>query len=111
MKISEVSKQNQLTTEEKCIAYLEKMRWPNGVACPQCGNKSISHFQAKGKSGKTRYLYQCLEKACRYQFSPTTGTIFHDSHLPLNKWFNAIALLSDSEKAISVNQLRMTLGV
>jgi hypothetical protein len=30
-------------------------------------------------------LYQCLEKSCKTQFSATSGTIFHDSHLPLNK--------------------------
>ena len=30
---------------------------------------------------------QCLEKTCRYQFAATTGTIFHDTHLPLQKWF------------------------
>ena len=111
MNVSEMGKQRQLTTEEKSIAYLEKMRWPEGIACPQCSNKSISRFQAKGKSGKVRHLYQCLDRTCRYQFSPTTGTIFHDSHLPLNKWFTAIALISDSSKPMSVNQLRFALGV
>jgi hypothetical protein len=28
-----------------------------------------------------RHLYQCLE--CGRQFTPTVGTIFNDSHLPL----------------------------
>jgi transposase-like protein len=111
MNLSEIAKHRSLSTEEKCIAYLEKMRWPEGVHCPACGNISISHFQTKGKSGKVRNLYQCLGKGCRYQFSPTTGTIFHDSHLPLNKWFRAIALLSDAEKPMSTNQLRLALGV
>jgi hypothetical protein len=111
MNLAAISKQRSLTTEEKCIAYLEKMRWPEGIRCPTCTNHAISRFRAKGKSGKTRYLYQCLGKTCRYQFSPTTGTIFHDSHLPLTKWFRAIALLSDAEKPMSTNQLRIALGV
>ena len=111
MNLDDMARQRTLTTEEKCIAYLQKMRWPEGVRCPTCGNSSISHFQSKGKSGKTRHLYQCLDKTCRYQFSPTTGTIFHDSHLPLNKWFRAIALVSDTQKPMSVNQLRLALGV
>lgn len=107
----EMAKQRNLNTEEKCIDYLERMRWPQGVRCPTCGRSSISRFQTKGKSGKTRHLYQCLDKSCRYQFSPTTGTIFHDSHLPLNKWFQAIALLCDAEPPMSINQLRLALGV
>ncbi|MBI3935210.1 MAG: transposase [Acidobacteria bacterium] len=111
MNLSEMPKQKTLSTEEKCIAYLEKMRWPDGVRCPTCGNSSISRFRTKGKSGKIRHLYQCLGKACRYQFSPTTGTIFHDSHLPLNKWFEAIALVCDADKPMSANQLRLALGV
>ncbi|MBI4478775.1 MAG: transposase [Acidobacteria bacterium] len=111
MNLDDLARQRTLTTEEKCIAYLEKMRWPEGVRCPACGNSSISHFQSKGKSGKPRYLYQCLDKMCRYQFSPTTGTIFHDSHLPLNKWFRAITLVSDAQKPMSVNQLRLALAV
>ena len=111
MNLSEMAKHATLSTEEKCIAYLEKMRWPQEVRCPTCGNDSISRFQAKGKSGKVRHLYQCLDKTCRYQFSPTTGTIFHDSHLPLNKWFRAIALVCDAKNPMSINQLRLALGV
>src|SRR3990172_12924431 len=111
MNLAEMAKHTTLSTEEKGTAYLEKMPWPQEVRCPTCGNDSISRFQAKGKSGKVRHLYQCLDKTCRYQFSPTTGTIFHDSHLPLSKWFQAIALVSDAQKPMSVNQLRLALGV
>jgi transposase-like zinc ribbon protein len=111
MDIANLAKQSGASTEDKCIAYLEKMRWPDGVRCPTCGGASISCFQAKGRGGKLRHLYQCLDKTCRHQFSPTTGTIFHDSHLPLNKWFSAIALMADDQKPMSVNQLRLALGV
>ena len=111
MDLSELANNKQLTTEDRCVRYLEKMRWPDGVSCPQCGNKSVSSFQTTGKSGRPRHLYQCLDKACRYQFSPTTGTIFHDSHLPLSKWFSAIALVGDAKEPMSTNQLRLALGV
>lgn len=109
MNLINVSK--EFNTEDKCLAYLENMRWPKGVRCPTCGNDKISRFQRKGKTGKVQHLYQCLEKTCRYQFSATTGTIFHDSHLPLAKWFLAIALITDAKKGISANQLKRHLGV
>lgn len=99
----------QFDTEEKCIAFLEAVRWPEGVRCLKCGNARISRFQANGKTGKVRHLYQCL--ACRYQFSVRTGTIFHDSHLPLPKWFTAMAVMGESRGDVSANQLRQVLGV
>ena len=98
-------------TEEKCVEFLEAARWPQGVRCPACGHAKISRIRAKGKAGKIRNLYQCLEKSCRYQFSATTGTIFHDSHLPLTTWFAAINAFMLSNENVSVNQLRQNLGV
>ena len=56
--------------EDKCRAYLEELRWPNGVACPRCGSMSISRIQ------KPRVFEF---NSCRYQFSVTSGTIFHYS--------------------------------
>jgi transposase-like protein len=92
------------------------MRWPDGVKCLSCQSLRISRLTSKGKTnkktGKTgpdRKLYQCNE--CRFQFTATTGTVYHDTHLPLSKWFLAIALITESKKGISANQLSRALGV
>ena len=37
----------QFATDEQCLAYLEAMRWPNGVRCPVCGNDKISRITRK----------------------------------------------------------------
>jgi transposase-like protein len=94
------------SSDEKCLAYLEASRWPDGVRCPICGAKEISKITRKSKTkNKRAQLYQCLEKSCKQQFSATTGTIFHDSHLPLSKWFTAVALIVDAKKGMSALQL------
>jgi len=49
--------------------------------------------------------------SCRYRFSVSTGTIFHDSHLPFQKWFLATFLMTGSRKGISANQLKRVLGI
>jgi hypothetical protein len=49
--------------------------------------------------------------ACGKQFSATSGTIFNDSHLPLTKWFLAIALICEAKKGMSACQLQRHLGV
>jgi transposase-like protein len=88
-------------SEDDCRDYLEELRWPDGITCPRCGGKIISRIQK-------RHQFDC--DSCRYQFSVTAGTIFHDTHLPLWKWFAAVYLIVESKKGISANQLRRTLG-
>ena len=89
-------------SEERCRAYLEGLRWPDGVTCPRCGSDKISRI-------KTRDQLDC--DSCRYRFSITAGTILHGSHLPLWKWFIAVYLIVGAEKGISINQIRYTIGV
>lgn len=93
--------------------YLEEIRWPNGIACPTCGAMEIYRFEAtarrNGKSGPTRHLLKC--KACKRQFTATVGTVFEDSHVPLNKWLAVIYLMCASKKGISAHQIHRMLGV
>jgi transposase-like protein len=89
-------------TDEKCRIALEKLRWPEGVRCIRCGSEKISRNYKRNQ-------FECTP--CGYHFSVTAGTIFHDSHLPLRKWFIAIYLISESKKGVSALQLKRVLGV
>ncbi|MGC1491840.1 MAG: IS1595 family transposase, partial [Candidatus Acidiferrum sp.] len=110
MKLIDVTR--KFKSDEDCLDYIEKMRWPNGeIGCVHCGEVGrISKItrESKGKNQRTR-LYQCL--ACGKQFSATSGTIFNDTHLPLTKWFMAIALICEAKKGISAKQVERHLGV
>jgi transposase-like protein len=103
----------QFPTDEECLVYIEKMRWPDGVVrCPTCGCDRVSRITRKSATKNVRKsLYQCLEPTCKQQFSATSGTIFNDSHLPLYKWFMALAIVVDAKKSISANQLKEHLGI
>jgi transposase-like protein len=92
----------QFGSEDKCHAFLEELRWPDGVKCPRCDSDKISRIKA-------RRQFDC--DACRYQFSVRVGTLFHDSKLPLWKWFLAVYMMGESKKGISANQLKRMLGV
>src|SRR5437762_1370794 len=110
MKLIEVGR--AFATDEQCLAYLENRRWPNGVRCIVCGSDKISRITRESKSkNKRAQLYQCLEPTCKQQFSATTGTIFHDSHLPLHKWFLAVAFMTQAKKGMSAKQLQRHLGL
>ena len=101
----------QFATEEDCLAYLESQRWPNGVRCVTCGTDRVTKVKSSSKKQTVRYVYQCNEPSCRQQFTAKSGTIFHDSHLPLQKWFAAIALIGNAKKGLSAKQLERDLGV
>jgi transposase-like protein len=109
MKLIDVTR--RFATDDQCLDYIEKMRWPHGIGCVHCGEMGrISKItrEKKSKNQRTR-LYQCL--ACGKQFSATSGTIFNDSHLPLTKWFLAIAFICEAKKGMSACQLQRHLGV
>jgi hypothetical protein len=92
--------------DEQSLSCLRNSRWPKGVLCPICGDKESSNIKHKSKTKNVRaQLYQCLEKTCKQQFCATTGTNFHNPHLPLSKWFTAIALIVDTQKGMSALQL------
>ena len=97
--IAELSE--QFGSDEKCRKVLEQLRWPNGPECPRC--------HAHATPIVNRFQYDCDK--CHYQFSVTAGTIFHDSHLSLWKWFLATLLLCEAKKGMSACQVQRTLGM
>ena len=93
---------DQFHSEERSREVLEELRWPDGVECPRCGGKKHAY-------DSQRYVYDCY--SCGYQFSVLAGTIFHDTKLPLRKWFMAVLLMVESKKGISAKQLERVLGI
>ena len=97
-------------TDDDCRAYLEASRWPDGPRCPKCGD--VGPYTIKRKSSTknvVRKLYRC--RACRKDYTVTVGTVFEDSHIPLNKWFAAIYLMGASKKGMSAHQLHRELDI
>jgi transposase-like protein len=96
--------QQRYGTEEQCHAVLVAARWPEGFACPRCGETHHSTFIREG-----RQHWQC--QACRYQTTTTAGTIFEATKLPLTLWFLAMHLLTQAKNNVSALELMRHLGV
>ena len=114
----------KFASPEVCHDYLESMRWPEGVGCLKCNSPRVSKFvkqagtrrrknpttgETETKRVPARILYVCLD--CKYQFSATTGTIFNDTHLDLERWFMAAALMCTAKKGLSALQMKRDLKV
>ena len=88
-------------TDADCLDYLEWQRWPDGFACPSCG-------QAGGwRLGDGRFM--CA--ACGDRTSVTAGTIFDRTRTPLTVWFTACWLFATGKDGISALSLKRTLEI
>lgn len=89
-------------TQEACIKHLEKVRWAGTPECPYCGAENTTPAPKERR-------HHCNN--CNTSFSVSVGTIFHHTHLPLQKWFLALALILNAKKGIAARQLARDLKV
>lgn len=89
-------------TEANCIAHLEKVRWNGVPVCPYCGSDKSTPLPKENR-------HHC--NTCNTTYSVTVGTMFHHTHLPLQKWFLAVSLILNAKKGISARQLGRDLEV
>lgn len=98
--------ESMFPTEEACKDFLVKHRWPDGVACPRCGNAKSYDLPSRP------YHWQCA--ACSstgYRFSLLVGTIFENTNYPLRTWFRVMHMMLTSKKGMSALQIYRTIGM
>src|SRR5580704_12302700 len=109
-------------TEEEYSIHIENLRWPDGIVCIYCTYSRVARTSVKlvgtmvtGGGGTVllpvpaRKIFQCGNLKCRRQFSVTSGTIFHKTHVPLSKWFRAINVIDAGR--VTARTLQGELGV
>lgn len=87
-------------TEESCLEFLIRVRWPDGFVCPACG---------KAKAWRTRKGFYC--RSCRGLVSATAGTVFHRSKIPLRLWYRAMWWMTNQKMGINAMGLQRLLGM
>ena len=94
--------QQHFSDEEACLQTIVKLRWPEGFCCPYCHHK-------KGWLLQTRHVFECADY--HHHTSITANTLFHNTKLPLVKWFWCIYWLSSDKGSISALRLTKLIGV
>ena len=89
---------------DRCREFMMELRWPNGVACPNCGSDHVVYLD------KAR-VWKCYGKHGKAKFSLKTGTIFEDSPLGLDKWLVALWLIVNCKNGISSMEISRDLGI
>lgn len=94
--------------EDAAKAHLFALRWPGGeVACPRCKKAERIYRRAPRANETVSYRWVC--KSCNkngYGFSLTTGTVFEEGKVPLDKWFQILFLMLGAKKGMSALQVQ-----
>lgn len=84
---------------DAAVDHLERIRWPDGPVCPYCGHTGISRkHEGSGKTLAAR-RWQCQK--CTASFTVTVNTIFHQTHIDLQRWYLLISLMLNAKKGLS----------
>src|SRR5713101_10203614 len=95
-------------SDEEAEAAFVRIRWPGTDGkplCPRCGRETV--YDCRKANGAPRW--RC--KACRKDFSVTSGTLFAFHKLPLRSYLLAITIFCNEVKGKSMLALSRDLGV
>jgi transposase-like protein len=84
---------------------LERMRWPGGFKCPNCGVQG-EPFRFPGKR---HVVLRC--KKCLTNTYLTAGTVMQKTHTPLSTWFWGAYLATTQTPGQSALQFQRQLGL
>src|SRR5712664_1349791 len=95
-------------SDEEAERVFVRLRWADNKGepfCPHCGCPIV--YSCRRSNGAPRW--RC--KACRKDFSVTSGTLFAFHKLPLRSYLLAIAIFCNEVKGKSMLALSRDLGV
>jgi len=99
--MNQVEFEKRFNTEQACIDYLAKMKWPDGFCCRHCGHRAY-WLSAK-------HLYICTR--CESPHSLTSGTVMHGTKKPLTFWFKAMWWFTTRKSGVNAVNLKDLLGL
>jgi len=91
----------QYAAQQACLEYIASIRWKDGFICDKCGSKRF--WISK------RLQWICA--GCKYQHRVLAGTLFQDTKLPLNLWFQMIWWFVGPKNGASALALMQNFGI
>lgn len=83
-------------TDEDCLNYIAEIKWEHGYKCKRCGNEKFI-------KGSKPYHKRCLK--CKYDESPTAGTMFDKVKFSLLIAFHIVFKVVTKKKGMSTLEL------
>lgn len=103
MKFSLREFKQEYGTHDQCLEAIKNLRYPDLIECFKCKLKE-KFYKVKGRTS-----YACNN--CGNHIYPLAGTIFEKTSTPLDLWFFAMYLMTQTRSGTSAKQLERMLGV
>ena len=94
--VNSIKFHNTFSTEDDCYRYLSEIKWDKEYQCRKCGH-------TKFYKGVKPYSRRCMK--CKYDESPTAGTMFDKCKFPLLLAFHIAFKISTKTKGMSTLEL------
>jgi len=94
--VNSIKFHNTFSTDEDCYRYLSEIKWDTGYQCKKCGH-------TKYYNGVRPFSRRCMK--CKYDESPTAGTMFDKCKFPLLLAFHIAFKISTKKKGMSTLEL------
>lgn len=93
----------QFPGDDACLKHLFEVRFGQGHTCPKCKR------EARWYPIQAERAFSC--QWCGHHIHPTVGTLFEKSRTPLQLWFYAIFLFTNTRHGVPAKELQRQLGV
>lgn len=94
--VNSIKFNQRFKTDEDCYSYIAAIKWENGYRCRKCGHQ-------KYIPGKKPFSRRCLK--CKYDESPTAGTMFDKTKFSLLIAFHIVFKIGTKKKGMSSLEL------
>ena len=94
--VNSIKFHRSFSTDEDCYRYLSEIKWDKDYQCKKCGH-------TKFYKGVRPYSRRCMK--CKYDESPTAGTMFDKCKFPLLLAFHIAFKISTKKKGMSTLEL------
>ena len=99
-----LSKESFLPDEADCAETWRRLRWPDGLECPDCGSTDV---QTRQKNHRNCFHRYCC-RSCGRWFTDTTSTFSEASNMSLSRW---AYLIREMDKKRSINDISKDLDL
>lgn len=94
--VNSIKFNQRFKNNDDCLEYLSELKWIDGFICKRCQNNKFCN-------GKIHYNRRCTK--CRYDESPTVGTMFEKLKFSLLIAFHIAFKISTKKKGMSSTEL------
>lgn len=102
MGVNSILFHQRFKTDDDCLEYISGIKWEHGFECKRCENNKYC-------TGKKPFNRRCTK--CRYEESPTSGTMFDKVKFSILKAFHIAFKISTKKKGMSSLELSNEFGL